>query len=113
MFLQLSAFCHVAERDGIAVVYDITFAGSFDFAKKLVQDIKSGEIMAWRMEYSTAQQFAEQVGVPLMEMNFRSGQEGKSQHTRQNPDHLPKLVKHCLLLPPHADFRHACGERHT
>ena len=30
----------VAERDGIAIVYDFTFAGSFDFAKKLVQDIE-------------------------------------------------------------------------
>ena len=51
-----------------------------------------------------------------VEVNFRDGQEGKSQDTQQNPDHLLKLVKHCLLLPPHADFRHACmfcGERHT
>ena len=29
----------VSERDGIAVVYDFTFTGSFDFARKLVQDI--------------------------------------------------------------------------
>ena len=33
----------LAERDGIAVVYDFTFAGSFEFARTLVQ-----EIMQWR-----------------------------------------------------------------
>ena len=33
----------IAQRDGIAVVYDFTFTGSFEFAQKLVR-----EIVQWR-----------------------------------------------------------------
>ena len=40
--------------------------------------------MAWRVEYSTAQQFAEQVGVPLME----AGPPEAVRLVRQWPDHF-------------------------